>query len=117
MDRVRNIGISRSKELFWQITHAKDTYVKAISTNKMMNINEDTPDILEAKDQIQSLCGTYISITESIMTHWSDSAIEIEEQYATVQDIFAMVSPAARASKERKRKTGTRRIVRRRTGK
>jgi hypothetical protein len=117
IDQVRNIGISRSKELFWQITQAKNNYIKAISMNRMMNISEDTPDILEAKEQILSLCGTYVPITESIMTHWSDSAIEIEEEYGNVQDILSMVSPAPRASKERKRKTVGKRIVRRRTGK
>jgi hypothetical protein len=117
IDQVRNIGIGRSKELFWQITQAKNNYIKAISMNRMMNMSEDTPDITEAKEQIQSLCATYIPISESIMTHWSDSAIEIEEQYGNVQDILAMVSPAPRAPKERKRKTMARRVVRRRTGK
>jgi hypothetical protein len=115
MDQIGNIGLARSKELFWQITQVKDTYVKAISMNRMMNVNEDTPDILEAKEQIQNLSATYIPITESIMIHWSDSAVEIEEQYGTVQDILALVSPATRA-KERKRKMVGKRMVRRRTG-
>jgi hypothetical protein len=116
IDQVRCIGISRSKALLWQITQAKNNYIKAISMNRMMNISEDTPDILEAKEQIQNLCATYMPITESIMTHWSDSALEIEEEYGSVQDILAMVSPAPRASKERKRKTAARRVLRWRTG-
>jgi hypothetical protein len=63
MDQVRNIGISGSTELFWQITQAKDSYIKPVGVNRMMNINEDTPDISEAKKKIQKLCATCMSIT------------------------------------------------------
>jgi hypothetical protein len=108
IERVREIGIARSLALYEQIAQVRAMYVKSIGMNRMMNITGETPDLIEFKQQMAALCAIYIPITESILTHWADSAIEIEEQYGSALDILTMITaaPSAKRRGRGRRRTG-----------
>jgi hypothetical protein len=80
MDQVRNIRISGSKKIFWQITQAKDNYIKAVGVNRMTNFQRGHPGHPRGKgEDSKPLCNVHAHHIE-YMTHCSDSALEIEEQ-------------------------------------
>lgn len=111
IDRIRKMGVVKSKDLYEDITHAKDNYIKSVSLAKMFNQDENSPELLEMKQQIQNLCSKYLPITETILQYWSDSAIDIEEQYSAVQDILSLISATPRPPKTKPQRR-VRRIVR-----
>ena len=110
-DRIRKMGITKSKELFDDITHAKDRYIKSVSLSKMFNQDENSPELLEMKQQIRDLCAKYMPITETILQYWSDTAIDMDEQYGAVQDILSLVSATPRPPKSKPQRKVVRRIV------
>jgi hypothetical protein len=112
IEKVKGIGIGMSKELFDEITQAKNIYIKFVSYNKMMNATEETDDMIEMKRQIRGLCSRYLPVTESILLHWSESAIELEEQYGSIQDVLALVAGGPRRGRGRGGRG--RRVVRKR---
>lgn len=92
VDNIRKMGITRSKELFEEIETSKNAYTKSMSLTKMMNQDENSPELLEMKEKIRVLCTMYLPLTESIIQHWGDSAIEVEDEYQKVQIILASVT-------------------------
>jgi hypothetical protein len=95
-DKARGIGIARTKAIYEQIEQVKNMYAKSVTMNKMMNVVTETPDLVECKQQIATLCASYLPIAESVLTHWADAAIEIEEQYGIAQDTLALITAAQR---------------------
>jgi hypothetical protein len=117
IEKVKGIGIAMSKHLYEEITQAKNVYIKFKSVSSMAAVpgTDDSGDdaAFELKQKIRELCSQYMPVTESILLHWSESAIEIEEEYGNVQDVLALVTSTPRPPKRGRGGRG-RRVVRRR---
>jgi hypothetical protein len=111
IEKLKRIGIDMSKQLFDEISQTKNIYIKYASAKKMGTAPDETPQVVEMKQKIRDLCGKYLPVAESILGHWSESAIEIEEQYGNVQDILALVTAVPRGP----RRGRGRRPIRRRS--
>jgi hypothetical protein len=101
-ERMKTFGIKRSQELFDQIWQLKNAYIRSVSTIRMMNLDEDTQDILDLKVKIHELCLLYLPVAETVLLYWRDSTSEIVEQMGTVQDIMTMVALEHRSQKRKK---------------
>jgi hypothetical protein len=103
-DKIKGIGIERARELFEQIWNLKNDYIKSVSTNRLVNRIENSPDVVELKKKIRDVCGLYMPVAEVLMHHFSDSAAKVENQMGTVQDIMALVALRPRGGRSARRK-------------